>query len=296
MVTVMTKSVKEKTRLANIRYCKANNIPVSSELLKIKIIYSNEFRKKSIFFSNMKKTLENKAWVKEQFSICFDNIKAKMIPIARRLDIYEFKIFLDFSYTLDDFSNNIELCTKLSLYSQKYYIGIIALNNRVVHTRSTKPVELTIGQSITTDVIVPLVDDYNNHWTQFPYVIRFNSYFNTDFSKRFPESQFSKLILSFKELEKHYFQNLKVDGHLSVTYTISDDIDIDIFDKSIGAMISNNFQMPKYCYIKNPHILDKITFIKILIYLKLIKIPISESELTIDNIDEIETLIQLSNY
>lgn len=316
MVISMTKSVKEKTRLANIRYCKANNIPVSSELLKINISYNNEFNKNSIFFKNrkltsknkawikeqsiffrqMKETLENKAWIKEHFSTCFDNIKEKIIPIARRLDIYDFKVSLDLCYTLPDFGEKVEICTKLSLYSHKYYIGIIALNNRVVHTRSTRPVELTFGQLITPDVIAPLVDDYKSNWTQFPYVIRFNSYFNADFSKMFPTSEFSKLMSSFKALEKHYFQKLKVDGYLSVSYTISDDIDIDIFDKSIGAMILNNFQIPKTCYLKNPKRFDKISFLKILLYLGLIKTQISETDLIIENIEEIETLIKLSNY
>jgi hypothetical protein len=298
----MTKSIKEKTRLANIRRCKEANIPVPTELLKIKISYNNNSNRQCIFFKNIKQTLNNRDWVKEQFSKAFVNINEQMIHIARNLDIYDFKICVNFSYTFyaieKEIQDNdyVEVCSTLQLYSKKCYIGKIALNNRVVHTRRTIPVELLVGQLITPECIEPLVSDYKDNWTQFPYIIRFNSYFNTDFSKKFPDSSFSKTLLSFKQLEKHYFEKLKVEGYLSVNYDISENIEVDIYDKSLQNAIANNFKMPKRVYISNPKIFDKITFIKMMIYLELINIPIEESDIKAKNIDEIESLIQLSIY
>jgi len=36
----MTKSIKEKTRLAKIKHCQLHNIPVPVECIKVKISYS----------------------------------------------------------------------------------------------------------------------------------------------------------------------------------------------------------------------------------------------------------------
>lgn len=58
----MTKSIKEKTRIAKIKEHKFNNTPITADLLKVRLTFSKISNYKKFYNQNIQKTLLKKNW------------------------------------------------------------------------------------------------------------------------------------------------------------------------------------------------------------------------------------------
>lgn len=293
----MTKSVKEKNRLSAIREHEKNGTPVTYDLLKVKMCYkANPFiavkrakdSKKYLKERHLKgvlKTIYNSKWIKNNFSYIFSDIfKNKIIDIANQLKLYEIVIN---PYLRTDFIYE-KISMSLSVYDfDMRYIGSLAIEK-------DSPLDSNFGKIkisgyrytiITIDKIKPIFDCINKPKNNYKLIFRNDSYTKNPNIKK--TDYLLKIINSAEYLYRTYLNTLNLNFELShIRYNIKDNISFTIFFMNEGKSLT--------VYEANEH--TKIDLIKNLIKMELLDIELSEEDLVMENIEQIENLIKLQNY
>lgn len=292
----MTKSVKEKNRLSAIREHEKNGTPVTYDLLKVKMCYkANPFLAvkkakdskkylKDRHFKGVLKTIYNSKWVENNFSYLFSDIfKSKIIDIANRLKLYEIVInpYLRTNFTYEKISMS------LSIYDfDMRYIGSLVIE-KDSSDRNFGKINLPQYRHtiITVDKIKPIFNCINEPKNNYELIFRNDSYTKNPNIKR--TDDLLKIINSAEHLYRTYLKTLNLNFELSyIRYNIKDKISFTIFFMNEGKSLT--------VYEANEH--TKIDLIKNLIKMELLDIELSEEDLVMENIEQIENLIKLQNY
>lgn len=137
----MTKSIKEKTRLAKIKHCQLHNIPVPVECIKVKMSYKsyseikNDCRGvKSRLLMPKKLFKQGPNFIREYLGMNFKNkITLMMQNVANSMKVYEFKI--NVQYYGDDSDGYITFVFHM-INKTNFPIGTLYLDGKQNHTFS----------------------------------------------------------------------------------------------------------------------------------------------------------------
>lgn len=265
----MTKSVKEKTRLAKIRQHALDGTPVTPDLLKVKFSYrklkyheSYNYNKKA--FNNL---YNNTGMYKNASKSLKDNIKPLLIDIANQLKKYDLKLKMSV-YNLNNIMH-IGLCLA---DSHKSIVGFIITDKN--------------SDNFSPHVINQESSNNEN--------IRCKLLINEESVKRPFINNISKQMLELIEMKKKFLYDINFEsenniGELSISFKIGQDI-IPLWEY---FLLSNGNL--KYHHGDNLNITE-IDIVKAFVKLGLFKITIPEEDMKIENIDAIKELIKLSNY
>lgn len=268
----MTKSVKEKTRLAKIRQHDFDGTPVTPDLLKVKFSYrklkyyeSYNYNKKA--FNSL---YNNKGMYKSVKKSLQDNINFLLIDIANQLKKYDLKL------KMSGYNTNNIIHTSLCLAdSHKSLVGVI-----ITHKNSDN-----FSEHVTNN------GSSNNENIEN---IRCKLLINEESVKRPFINNISKQMLELIEMKKKFLYDINFGsenniGELSISFKIGQDI-IPLWEY---FLLSNGNL--KYHHGDNLNITE-IDIVKAFVKLGLFKITIPEEDMKIENIDAIKELIKLSNY
>lgn len=265
----MTKSVKEKTRLAKIRQHNFDGTPVTPDLLKVKFSYrklkyheSYNYNKKA--FKNL---YNNTGMYKNASKSLKDNIKPLLIDIANQLKKYDLKLKMSV-YNLNNIMH-IGLCLA---DSHKSIVGFIITDKN--------------SDNFSPHVINQESSNNEN--------IRCKLLINEASVKRPFINNISKHMLELIEMKKKFLYDINFEsenniGELSISFKIGREI-IPLWEY---FLLSNGNL--KYHHGDNLNITE-IDIVKAFAQLGLFKITIPEEDMKIENIDAIKELIKLSNY
>lgn len=301
----MTKSIKEKTRLAKIKEHKANNIPITSDLLKVKLTFSQISNYKKFYNQNIQKTLLKKNWARDRLcDVLKKGLSNKLLHIAQHLDIYDLAVRLvlsvDEKYTISVSNNESQLYLILVLEdSKRKVLGTININQNNKNTIISK-VLFNSKTSIPTNIFDPIVKSFDNEEFMYSYNLLIHNSNAEYYSSKYKHTELTKIIENVKYLKNIYLPFLGVDTKLAFKYSIKDNIECSVYSSdSILQLIrknKKNQETRKPFIFKDMRFYDKIAFIKTLIELKIINIDIPDELFNIENLEEIENSIRINFY
>lgn len=274
----MTKSVKEKDRLAKIRECKLNGIPVPSNLIKIKIFHRKHTKRawKNVFNKERLNFLYNNSHIHTLArSYVEKHIHNFLANIANQLDIYTFKVLI----VVTRVERTKELFIKLWLLNErKKDLGNLFLSTESLpefsYSETLSPYICNYdgeeNEKITIDdeLCQLMIMEYN-----------FKKYFS-----RFKNDKFHAIISNFMQMQNKFLLDTKTESELITTF---------IVEKQIGSVWKDE---TKQYYIQNIEEANEIDIIKMLIHFRCINLDIDEKDLKLENIEDIKDYIRLNNY
>jgi len=299
----MTKSIKEKTRITKIKENKANNTPITADLLKIKLTFSKISNYKKFYNQNIQKTLLKKNWARDRLcDVLKKDLSSKLLHIAQHLDIYELTVRLvlsvDEKYTISN--NESELYLILVLEdSKRKVLGTININQNNKNTIISK-VLFNSKTSIPTNIFDPIVKSFDNEEFMYSYNLLIHNSNAEYYSSKYKHTELTNIIDNVKYLKNIYLPFLGIDTKLAFKYSIKENIECSVYGSDSILQLTRknkkNQERRKPFIFKDMRFYDKIAFIKTLIELKIINIEIPDEFFNIENIEEIENSIRIKFY
>ena len=298
----MTKSIKEKTRLAKIKHCQLHNIPVPVECIKVKMSYKTYHEIKDDCRGPSYRLLmpenlftQGPNFIREYLGIDFKNkITSMMQNVANSMKVYEFKI--NVQYYGDDSYGYITFVFHM-ISKTNFPIGTLFIGGKINHTflysgqYSNEP-ELLPKTTLPNylDEIKSLPDKQMN-LTKIVISIRDNM-------KKFKKYKFYRGSEIPNKEHRDIFKKIKHNKILFYNLLRKNDISTihihysDIATWSI-SIINQHLSSVHFSPLES---FNEIELVKSLIEVKEIKTSIEESELTIENLEYIKEIIRLENY
>lgn len=298
----MTKSIKEKTRLAKIKHCQLHNIPVPVECIKVKMSYKsyseikNDCRGvKTRLLMQKKLFKQGPNFIREYLGINFKKkITLMMQNIANSMKVYKFKI--NFNYYGNDSDGYITFVFQI-ISNTNFPIGTLCIGRKKNHTflysgqysnepellpKTTLPNYLDEIKSLP-DKQMNLVKIVISHRENIKKYKKYKFYRGSEI----PNKEHRYIFKTIKH-SKILFYNLLKKNDLSTIHIHYSDIatwSISIINEHLTSFQFNPLES-----------FNEIELLKSLIAVKEIKTSIEESELTIENLEYIKEIIRLENY
>ena len=298
----MTKSIKEKTRLAKIKHCQLHNIPVPVECIKVKMSYKpySEIKNdckgvKSRLLMPKKLFKQGPNFIREYLGMNFKNkITLMMQNVANSMKVYEFKI--NVQYYGNDSDGYITFVFHM-INKTNFPIGTLCIDGKQNHTF------LYSGQYSNEPELLPktTLPNYLDEIKSLSYkqitLKKIIFSYGTDLKKRkkyrfykgseIPNKEHRSIFETIKNNKLSLYKLLEKNDMSKINIHYSD-----IATWSFGLWNQGNEPIKL-----NPlESFNEIELIKYLIFLKEIKTSIEESELTIENLEYIKEIIRLENY
>lgn len=298
----MTKSITEKNRIQEIKKYENASIDVPPELLKIKISHISPYYS---YRAKNRYDFLKPSFVKEHtYSFLQKNINIFLSKIANNLKIYEFKVQVLIESNLKSKYRNNQ---KLNLYMM---LRLTDNKNRhignIVHNKNKSEEEISNGDYyydnyfITSKAIGCFVnhkksDNFNTimHLKNMMKALDINKneiailLNNTYFHKN---KNIINILKQFDENIKLYNLSkfLKKERKTTILISVSD-----VIEYILSVRVYVYFMYSEKLNINDYNEINHISHLK---KMGLIRIPIDEKELHINNIDEIRTLIKALYY
>lgn len=283
----MTKSVKEKERLAKIRECQFNDIPIPAELLKVKILEIKLSRN----FCKRNKTVHNYDFFVKKFKLNFKQYVNKYIVyIANQMQIYEFKIrimpyFYDAKIPTQD---NLPCITLFIKDFKNRYFGYLIMSEHIKLNKYDTYDGYNFFPCVFSNELKTLDQKSQEDMSMLYCKIQFEESFFARKISVYKNRKFyddiSKLMITKNKFLQDIGMPFSESKPLKLFFHISKEINI--------SWIANNKRYETYS-IKN---ITEIDILKVFIGLGCIEINIPEEELIMKNIETIKNMIRLSNY
>lgn len=297
----MTKSIKEKTRLAKIKHCQLHNIPVPVECIKVKMSYKPYSEIKTDCRGMKYRLLMPKKFfnhgpnfIREYLGINFKKkITLMMQNIANSMKVYKFKI--NFNYYGNDSDGYITFVFQI-ISNTNFPIGTLYIDGKQNHTflyrgqysnepeflpKTTLPnyldeiKSLSCKQITLAKIVISVRENMKKNSYKF--------YRGSEIPNKEHRDIFKKI-----RHNKFLFYNLLKKNDLSTIHIHYSDIatwSITIITQHLAPV-----------QFKPLESFNEIELLKTLIAVKEIKTSIEEYELTIENLEYIKEIIRLENY
>lgn len=275
----MTKSVKEKARLAKIKECNSLGIPVPSECFKFSISFIKKKLDKNVNrrLNRLKFVIDNPSWsVAPSIAFIKENIEELIFGPLRQIGIYDVKIKL------------------LSYYHIKE--RIVYVNIKIIPNKKNKVLGIILCRSINRD---DSYSDCYSSYINFPESFVDKIHGLTPMNHLLSELRFL-VIENITMYKKLYFYNEII--KISSIYhdfldelKINNDRNISFYANKNKFSFNDHHEGESYYY---PPIDDftELDIVKMLLHFKIIDLSIPDDELIIENLPEIKNLIKMSTY
>lgn len=278
----MTKSVKEKTRIAKIKECKSLGIPVPSECFKFSVSVIKRKLDKNVNqrLERLKVAIDNPSW---SIKPCTDFIKQNIEDIVlnglRHLDIYEFKIKFYSYYIIED--KKVNICIKFIVKNK--ILGII------MSEEAENNIHIWNSQHIDYPEIFVSEEQKLLQKDKILSSIIFNiDLKNISIYKKFP---FYKQMI---EVQSKYDRFLD-DTKLNIQNFFPSDLGF-YADKQKFSFSHYNADCSEHYYYPPIDDFTELDIVKMLLHFKIIELHVEEDEFIMDNLSEIKNIIKISNY
>lgn len=290
----MTKSVKEKSRLASIRKHQVNGTQVTCDLLKVKICFKQQnfyrLRSKrnrtSVPPKHILKTLLNQNWLRDNFDTYLsDHLEKKLIDIANNLEIYELTL-----YPFFDFNHNYQVTNLFLLLmdKNKKKIGYLMLSIKDSENFITDA-DVSSRNSLIEN-IPSLTNGIKN--ANDNYRLWLNDAQADKYAYLHPDNKFCQNISKINWYYSDYLKSLGIeDKKVNLSYFIARNIVFEVSYLELGSTFQNH-----KLSVNNLDNHQKIDVLKNVIKLKIVDIDIPDESLVHSNIEEIENMIKIQKY
>lgn len=289
----MTKSIKEKTRLAEIKKHQLNETSITYDLLKVKLSFKLSYPKKYLdeeLPDKIFRTFYNENWLREQFQeILKKDIKLMLINIARTLEIYEFKVYFTINViTYPEHTAKVDVVLR-DKFNNRF--GKILLNTNLL---SNSLFSYPLTNTTPIEVCKQIKIDMEQLSTNVPYSMTF---FDNAIEKRlkmYKNKNFHETIIKNSSFQSSYLRELgfkPLRGFKNLNIFLSSFI----IDNKINHLTINHraghTKSYMHTYKKD---MTKFDIIKMLFCFRHIDIP--PEDMKFENLDAIEGLIKMRNY
>lgn len=283
----MTKSVKEKQRQQSIKRHEKFGVGLVAELLKVKIIYKS-YGSKINHDSYISKLL-----LRDQIhSFLKNKIKDCLLPIAKTINVYDFKVIISVFIYTNEFNNQTTTLSIQLSDKNDISIGVFSFNGNQI---SNNFINMNVADYIINGEKISL----NKRSLEIAHLknlmIAFDEQSNQIELSIFNNYKTNNIIIEklrkdFKQNEKDYWHSKQILKTPSLEIVIG---------KSIKYFIYSRFPTrPKRPNkdLKLATSYNDIDYILFLIDANLLAFNIDKIQLTMDNIEEIKNIIKIMHY
>jgi hypothetical protein len=297
----MTKSIKEKDRIAKIKEHELSGTKITSDLLKIRLVYEKASRKrKSGLF---RRRIVSGKLVHQVFNNFFkENINNLMVDIASNIRLYEFKLSIR--------ACNINLFSKSSKRGIALYLSIDTIRNKHIGNLHCENNEMMVmnrysnikNKEETIYTLQEILESFNEPLQLMLNLNIQKSYFNDSLNPRLKQLN-NKVINEFIHnfaIAKNKYKDLKKDISTINEHDVDEPNDYRLqilvnkefcfrFTYETGFGLKNNDIHPFKEY-------NHMLYFKMIIESIYPNIEIPDEYYTEENVEEIKAIAKMSGY
>lgn len=275
----MTKSVKEKARLAKIKECNSLGIPVPSECFKFSISFIKNKRDKNVKrrLDRLQVVIDNAFWsIEPSISFIKENIEDLILGPLRQIGIYDVKIKLLSYYHIKE--RRVYVNIKIIPNTKNKVLGIILGRNTNGYDSHCDCYSSYINFPESFVDKIQDIKPMNNLLSELRFWI-------VDDIKIYKKLYFCNKIIQTNSIYNNFLNELKIENDRNISFYANKD----------KLSFNDHHEGESYHY-PPIDVFTELDIVKMLIHFKIIDLSIPDDELIIENLPEIKNLIKMSTY